>query len=364
MQREIGSNFWLNPKEQYKVDSLNDLTPYGIYGSDVALLSTGRMAERFVLETIQKRNSAIKKIALVPPYTCETVINPFLQLGYELYTYPIDIQLNTTPEKLEEVIYNINPTVVLFHRYFGFETWNGCDEVIQRARKRGIIFIEDKTQCLYSDLKKIEVDYIIGSMRKWAGLPDGGFAVCLEGKFEQKAEQYHQELEEAKVRASYLKYNYLFHQQGEKTTFLAAYRLAENILSNQTIYYRMSSFSEKVQASMDVEQLKKKRRENYKVLFQNLTEENNIYPLTPELTDGVVPLYYAALVKDRGLLQEKLRKEDIYAPIVWPLFDRMPETCFAAESIYKEVLCFPIDQRYEEDDMLRIVECIKKSGGN
>lgn len=360
MQREIGSDFWLNPHEKYVENKEIKLAKYGINGEDYVLLSTGRSAEKMVLETIEKRNPNIEKIALIPPYTCETVIQPFVTLGYKIHTYRIDDYLNATPEMLKEDIHNSKAQVVLFHRYFGFDTFEKCAFVIKEAREKGIIFIEDRTQNLYSKQLDLEVDYTIGSFRKWAGLTDGGFAVCKEGLFSKKTDIYDTKLEQSKLRASYLKYSYMEQFEGYKQKFLEEYKKAEDILCSEISYYSMSPMAQKIQVSLDLKSLKQRRQENYKKVFEELDSCKEIVSITPQISDNDVPLYYVILVKDRIKLQEKLRKYDIYAPIVWPMSDLGIDICDTAKNIHENVLCLPIDQRYGIDDMERMIECVKK----
>lgn len=360
MQREIGSEFWLNPNKIYAENKRIDLRRYEIDGMDEVFLSTGRGAQTFVLETIEGRDSRIKKIALIPPFTCETVIKPFISLGYEIHTYRIDENLNVNPELLKEDIDRSKAQVVLLHRYFGFDTLKDCNSVIDEARQNGIVFIEDRTQNLYSQHVTLNVDYIIGSFRKWTGLPDGGFAVCREGIFSYKPDMYDEKLEEMKLSACYLKYNYMEQFQGDKQKFLERYREAEHILSTEVKYYNMSPMSVKIQTSLDLQNLKQKRQENYKKVYDALNSYKGIVSVTPELSKDDVPLYYVMIVKDRETLQSKLRNYDIYAPIVWPMSSIKMDICSMAKRIYNHVLCLPIDQRYGSDDIERMIECVKK----
>ena len=59
-------------------------------------------------------------------------------------------------------------------------------------------------------------DYFVGSIRKWCGVPDGGFAVCKDGAFTDKPMRSDIALERAKRVASEMKYRYLFLYAGDK----------------------------------------------------------------------------------------------------------------------------------------------------
>lgn len=360
MQKEIGSNFDLDPKRIPKQNLQLDIGEYGIGGNDKALLSTGRGAEHFVLDAIQERMPDIKRIAMIPPFTCETVIEPFIKKGYQISTYPINKNLEIEINNFRKSLISSGAQVVLIHRYFGFDTLKGLESIILEFSAQGIVFIEDMTQCIFSDHYKLTTDYKIGSLRKWSAIPDGGYATCREGTFNKKPVVFDAELEKEKSKAAYLKYYYLHENKGEKEIFLNRFKKAEDILDAEQRYYKMSPLSEKLQASLDIEELKRKRRNNYRKLYESLNRCGCAHILTPELGDADVPLYLALQCKNRKALQKKLADDGIYAPIVWPQSERMPMICSEAQDIYDTILCLPIDQRYDEYDMERIAFCVKE----
>lgn len=360
MQKEIGSNFDLAPGVLLHQGEDVDLRNYGITGSDYALLSTGRSAESLALDEIERRNPEIKKVALIPPFTCGTVIAPFLQNGYHLETYTIDENLNVDGEKFSEELVNSGAQVVLLHQYFGFQTiWN-IEKIIEDASKGGVVFIEDRTQCLYSDFPILPVDYVVGSFRKWAALPDGGFVACRKGALLDKPYKSDCQLEEEKMAAAQMKYRYLHEDKGHKQDFLNKFKIAEDTLNLQNQYFKMSPSSLKVQSGIDIEELRRKRRENYARIYERLKNPQRVHLVTPEVNEREVPLYCALSVDHRTKLQEKLRDNMIYAPIVWPKSDICPGVCTAADKLYRTILCLPIDQRYDIDDMDRMLDCIEE----
>lgn len=358
MISEIGSNFWIDPSITY--DSQKKITPevFGCIGNDFAWLSTGRSAISLVIETIEQRNPEIKKIALIPSYTCHTVIEPFLQAGYGLKTIPVDKNLCTQGVDLLKAVKEVDASIVLLHRYFGFETLPNCFDEIRELRKIGVKVIEDRTQCLYSDFQPLNVDYIVGSIRKWLGVPDGGFAVCSEGKFMGKPSKQDLTLEQAKISASIMKYNFIFMHEGEKKSFIEKFHCAEDILDNQNEKYSIGDFSMKMQANLDVEKLKSQRRQNYSFLLNHIGRTNELHPVFSQLPRGVTPLYFPVLIKDRKAVQKHLANSLIFAPIVWPKAECLPTVCDEANEFYDEMLCLPIDQRYDHNDMNRIIDCL------
>lgn len=357
MLKEIGSNFWLNPNETFVGTSLDTPAQFNCKGEDYVWLSTGRSAIRFVIQTIEKRCPVAKRVAVLPSFTCDTVFEPFLKAGYKVFYYPVEMDLTTQSEAIRQAVYEHDASIVLFHRYYGFDTLDSqincfCDEMSQMGK----FTIEDCTQCLYSDFERSNADFTIGSIRKWTGTPDGGFAVCRDGVFEFKPQKTDKQLETAKVKASYAKYRYLFENAGDKSEMLAMYRYAEDILDVQTDIYAISDTSLKIQANLNVDILKRKRRENFNVLSTCL--KAHIRPLFPLINGPEVPLYFPIFIKDRASLQRHLVQNAIYAPIVWPKSEFQPEVDKGAENAYQHLLCIPIDQRYDAEDMNRIADVI------
>lgn len=358
MLSEIGSNFWISPNELFL--QFSKITPekFGCKGSDYVWMSTGRGAISFVLDTIERRNPDITKVALLPPFTCNTVIEPFLVKGYEVKTFHTGKNLRTTGADIVSTAHECNAGVVLFHRYFGVDSISNIDETVNELRNAGIIVIEDCTQCLYSTFKRSDADYIVGSIRKWCGVPDGGFAVCKDGRFENKPKKKDAELEEAKKKASILKYQYLFEGVGYKNVFLTKYREAEDILNEEKTYFTISDLSAAIQGNLDVENLKQRRRDNYKIIAEGLKEVKGITVITEALADDEVPLYCPIFCEHRFDTQKQLVKNAIYAPVVWLKADCCPAVDEDADYLYDHILCIPIDQRYDEDDMKRVINTL------
>lgn len=358
MQSEIGSNFWLNPKENYPVQELGTPAQFGCSGSDYVWMSTGRSATKFVLKTIQERNPQINKVALLPSFTCHTVIEPFIEYGWTINYYDIDSSLNASADEIINRAKLVNCDVVLFHRYFGFDTIDGYERLCAKFRSEGILSIEDITQCLYSDFQKSQADYTVGSIRKWTGTPDGGFAVCLEGTFKSKPTDSDSMLEKAKLEASFLKYNYLFNKEGEKSAFLEKFRVAEDILDKQKGWYTIGDMSSRVLSNLDVKTLKERRQANYDFVYQGVSSNKAIRLILPNIDNKFVPLYLPLYVENRKSLQSLFIQNSIYAPIVWPKPECLVNVCKNAEDLYNHILCIPIDQRYGLDDMERLLKIL------
>jgi len=360
MIREIGSNFWINPGEGSQGKQIDSPLQFGYRGSDYVWMSTGRSATKLVLKIIEERNHDIQKVVLLPSFTCHTVFEPFMDYGYQIHTMPLYAKFTTSAEDILYYQEKYNASVVLVHRYYGFDTLPGFNKVVEILQKKGVVVIEDCTQCLYSSFPISNADYVVASIRKWCGVPDGGFVICKEGTIPSKPISSDMQMVEAKRIASELKYKYLFEGKGDKPAFKAKYREAESLLDNQKEFFTIGNLSASIQAELDVELLKKKRRDNYEVLLGGLQNNEGIRIIFDSLPDDVVPLYFPILLDNREAMQDLLADNDIYAPVVWPKADNSPSIDDVAKMIYEKILCIPIDQRYDVEDMQRIVEVINK----
>ena len=352
MQREIGSNFWLDPCAAYPCKADPEPQMFHVGGADSAWLSTGRSAITYALRHI--RCSGAKKTALLPPFTCHTVIQPFLNEGYEVVPYTVREDLTTDPKRLLEMVCTYRPSVLLFHHYFGFQTF---PDVMADLSELGVTTIEDRTQCLYSGFPQYSADYTVASIRKWCGVPDGGFAVRKSGQFSDKPTVPDHALEQAKLKASYAKYRYICDNVGDKSAFLQMYREAEDILTAQNQLYSISNTAKLVQMNLQIDCMKQHRRNNFATLHRHLRGKWKL-PFA-SLPDDVTPLYFPFFAEDRAEVQDQLRRKDIYAPIVWPQPEQYDAPNAAAMNLYEHLLCIPIDQRYDTEDMYRVIDALE-----
>lgn len=358
MLSEIGSNFWISPEEIAGQSNIGTPEQFGCAGSDYVWMSTGRSATRMVLRTILERQPNISKVALIPAFTCHTVIEPFIELGFNVHTLPMNLNLETSASDILCALSESGSTILLVHRFYGFDTLPGFNQLISDIRKQGIIVIEDSTQCLYSTFERSEADYYVGSIRKWCGVPDGGFAVCREGNFMNKPICSDDALEIAKREACEMKYAYMFNGVDCKPESKTRYREAEHILDTQSSFYAIGKLSALIQTNLDRNRLRNKRRENYTILAKGLRNHSDIQLVFKELPEDVTPLYLPVFARNRDEAQSLLADNAVYAPVVWPKADCCPLVCSAADELYDNLLCIPIDQRYDTDDMNRILNIL------
>ena len=344
---EIGSNFWIAPDDIGCDMRPINLRQFSIDDEHVIWTSSGRSAIRLALLSIIEQNPHIEKTALLPPFTCHTVIEPFIQLGFDIHYLPINHYLETNAHNISLAIQTTKASVILFHRYYGFNTFPDIEDIINRYQTEQTIFIEDCTQCLYSSFPKSNAAYHVGSLRKWFGIVDGGFVSCQNRHLPSTVLSPDLDLEQAKIQAGTAKYKYLFHNIGTKENFLNLGHQAEDILSNQTCTYAISPTSIRMQNHLDSKQLSLQRRINYQNLAAGVCKIKDIEVVYQNLPDDVVPLYLPVYTKDREELQHYLQQHNVYLPIVWQQNDYQTNISDDTKYAYHNMICFPIDQRYD-----------------
>lgn len=359
MKKEIGSNFW-----EYNDKSCEneEWKPLEEYYKEYFFVS-GRNA----IFTLCNNIKTEKKVALLPAFTCETVIEPFAKAGWQLNFYSINKDLTISNEELSKQIERIEPNLVLFHSYFGFNTYENNKALIENIRKKKITIVEDITQNLFSKFKRVQADYYVASLRKWFAIPDGGILI-IENKDNDFSfnysncinEIYIDALKAFKDKKSYMEDN--DYDEDKKTRFMNEYQNIKEKIANVEDIEEMSEKSKNIFKNVDRKKLKDARRKNYNFLIDNLMKfDKDIEIIIDKINDDEVPLYCPIYIKDnREDFQRYMANNRIYCPIIWgrPKYVKS-ENDVNVNYIYNHILSIPCDQRYDEEDMKRIIDTIE-----
>ena len=349
MKNEIGSNFWITSRQyQSIVHSSSDDEPQ-LWGSNITFLSTCRSAISSALSSIEGDSP---KVALLPAFTCHSVLHPFLEMGYKVFPYRVNTDLSIDPEAFIADVRIYHPSVVLVHSYFGFNTTGNLQSIVDQLKAKGVFIIEDLTQRLFSTFESQPSNCQVGSIRKWMPIPDGAFiSTVLSDTIDED-----KELVQAKMEAMMAKGDYIVEDKGEKSAFRQLLKDAEDLLDSRTRSYRMSKASRLIFNSYDLHELAKRRSDNYRYLVRGMRDFEDLEILFPDLDDATVPFLLPVLVKkNRKALQQYLASKEIFPTVIWAcpqhfrnLIDKQ------AQYVYDSILCFHCDQRYNVEDMQRI----------
>lgn len=315
---------------------------------------------REILLEIAKRYSHTNKVVLLPAFTCKVVIEPFEQLGWTICYFSVHKNLRINALSFRTEIKTNHPALVLVHPYFGMEL-NKIEEILlEEAKACGCNIILDNTQCIYSEKRYEWADYVVGSLRKWIPIPDGAYVDCLV-PFE-KVGVTNGRYVERELEAQYLRGVY-YNSKDEQVKAISRRLDAEamDILDEERIsIHAICDFSRKVIASTDMVANAEQCWRNFRYLYANL-DCGYISPISTSMEDvSTAPLMLPFYTNDRKTVQQKLARERIYAQYLWPVPN---EECLVNEDIkyiYEHHLVFFVDQRYDENDMQRIVKIVNK----
>lgn len=302
----------------------------GFLHDDGVLLNSGRNALEYVLMSLRD----VKHLYL-PYYTCNVVMEPVEKMGIPYSFYHINQKLEIESLPLLQC-----GDYLIYTNYFGIK-----DEYVKTlANHYGAKLIVDNAQAWFAEpIKGVNTIY---SPRKYVGLPDGGIAYCTkhidEGSFDQDV---------SFDRCSHL----LKRIDVGPSEGYAVFRANSKQLIGQPIK-RMSRLTKRILLSIDFEVVRDKRKKNFGLLHQCLNKTNLFF--MPLIESFACPMIYPYLTNDRSLRQ-KLIENKIFVATYWP---NVFEWCKQEDMEYdlaNRIVFIPIDQRYDKEDMKRIVEMIK-----
>jgi len=296
------------------------------YHTSAIKLNSGRNAFKYILKA-----QNIKKI-YIPNFICNSIIEPLIELfvSYEFYNIDSNFEIIQKIDLLKD-------ERILYVNYFGLKS----KYVKRLADKYQNNLILDNTQDFFEiPLKNIDAIY---SPRKFFGVSDGGYLYTnhlLEDLLT---------FDESYIHSAQL----LGRTDKEASLFYNEYKKAEQRLINQPIK-KMSNLTNKILSSIDYERIKQKRKENFEYLHNELKEINLLENIDIKST----PFIYPFITNDVQL-REKLIKNKIYIAKYWSeVLDRESISNVEIDFVNK-LMPLPIDQRYDFDDMYRILKIIK-----
>ncbi len=320
---------------------------------DIRHMMSGRCG--ILLSILDWMHTDQKRVAYLPAFTCETVMDGYVKAGYRIVCYDLDPQLNPLydPAMLEEIS--------IFHLcgYFGFNTF---DEVFaQQCANRGIAVLLDATHSVFSKGGIPDcVTYVASSFRKWFGVTCGGIAIKRGGQFLLQPEEIHQ---------SHLDLRYACLSSSGvaiETQNATICHHAETLYWDAELLLRkVFSIQKSDQQSIDIVNgypvsfMIQKRRENYLQLLEGIRQLETIQPFFPVLSDGVCPSHFSVYAQNRDALQKHCKEQGIVAKLFWPVPPYIEAINYpGATYIYNHILSLPCDQRYGPQEMQFILDTL------
>lgn len=326
---------------------------------------SGRVGIRVILQSLKK-----KKKFLLPSYLCDSIVQPFKQEGVTIKFYPVKNNLNINISHLNKLISSFKPDGILFVNYFGFPPNKNEKEFLLKIKEK-LTVIEDCTHGSLLETKTPLVGdvghYVVTSFRKYLPVPDGAL-VINKTKDKLRLLKYSESIffskrllakiirtEFIKNRKSYLEYLYL-----------KLFREAEEFLDSFNKIISMSNFSKQILIRLNFQNIMERRRHNFLFILKEFLNNKQLKkigsPLYNKLPDKVSPFLFPVRVLSgkRDQLQKKLRENNIFCPIIWPVYKGLQLNGFEDSfELSQNILCFPIDQRYLKKDMEYIINKLK-----
>lgn len=348
--QDIGSVFCLSEER------LNEIKSVKVKSDDLRYYSLCREALCAVALSIDKK----KRKALLPAYSCQTVLDPFEQNGYEIVLYSAKPDMSIDTLDIVQKAKEFKPTITVVHPYHGMDFNDDEIKALKEVRKTGSEIVEDLTQCLFSEREYDFVDYYVGSIRKWADTVEGGF-LRTNKKIDSPTE-CNKDFFEVRKTAMEIKQKYF--ETGDKELKKECSELLEKsdeISERIIVPHKMTELAVKLFKTVDQQNAKQKRIENYTYLYNEISKMDGkkIRPIIGDLTRlTTAPLFFPVYVKERDELWDELKRNDVHALKLWKGHKKQVEIDDNVKTLFLNTMTIPCDQRYTEKDLKRVVKII------
>lgn len=341
MVKEIGSEFSYEEKQNGHGIKLT------IEDAEETFVFSGRTA----IETVLKNEPAIHK-AMLPSYCCDSMIEPFRRSGIEISFYSVQYENGL------HIDINVSEDVdcILWCNYFGF---NVPMPDFSQFIKNGGIIMEDITHSLFSvhPFHK-QSHYLVASIRKWEPVFCGGYVASLQRKMKYVPYQLPQEqfISDKKKAMKDKKCFLADDSTKRKEEFLELFSKSNSWLAEKYSGLTIDQESHDYLCSVNVKEQINKRKQNARCLYQYLEQIENVECLFDK--DAMdCPLFVPVIIRNgkRDYVRKKLIENQIYCPVHWP----KPKENGCESNLYDIELSLICDQRYDLNDMKRMISVLK-----
>lgn len=366
------------------------------------LLSSGRSAYLNVWLNLLHAGRDLDAV-LLPSFLCYSILMPFRRMGVRIEYYRVGADLSVDWEDLERKAGRLgSKAVAVIVNYFGFPESGDVVRAICRIRQTGAHVVYDATHSLLndspwpaaadasrsdsvlggvSDLASSSVpgaspaaDVCIMSLRKALPVVDGAAVVWLDGAQPAPALSVAGERVDSyfssRALAMMMKASHTADGLGNPRDYLNLYDQAEAALDREfRANCGMSGLSRSIIKRLDLDRIRRSRRENFVELVKVLSEHGpscaGLQLLFPELPDGVVPLGCPVVTDERDALRERLAARGVLTQILWESPTEVPREEFPESRVLSErILVLPCDQRYSPEHMEIVARAASTHGSS
>lgn len=348
----IGGEFWIDDKLFNKqLDNFNNI--------NAVFLSGGQSALRFIIQDIEIKQD---EYVLMPSYLCPSILHNFNKLNVKFEFYKINKDLSIDLEDVKIKIEKYKVKAVVFIDYFGFYHKKETINYLKQLKKQNIILIEDAVQMLWFHRNRFIGDYVFNSYRKFLPI-DGAIVLCKNVKnYNFIEDKYYESVNLARIKKTEFKNFHI----GTEEEFLTLYAKAEEEYYKRESIIGIDERSKQLLSKVDYGYIFRKRKENYCYLYDNLISNDKVKIMYKKewIYDNSV-LGFPILIDNRDEVRKKLREFNIYCPVHWDILNEdWSKKYNESRYVSSKILTLPIDQRYDLDDMNRLMCIINKLIGD
>jgi perosamine synthetase len=324
-------------------------------------------------------NLGVDDEVLIPAYNCGSEIDVFSKAGVSLQPYRIT---DTSEIDMEDFVGRITKRTraALVTHYFGFP--QAISDIAKICSEKRIYLIEDCAHALLSRVDERMLgsagDIAVFSFPKTLGVPDGGALVVntpdisgwnwvmvspsnkvictrllplLKSTLLEKSSAW-PILEQFLLSVIRNRQLGSIESSNQKSGTLP--RMPEDYYYDDSNTDRqMSQLTSYLLSKIDVGSVVERRRINYLMLLDILKDREDVRPLFSDLPEGVCPLYFPVLTKNRERVARNLNKRSIRAISWWRGYhNSLPWYEFEAACMLKDsVMALPIHQDISEEQI-------------
>ncbi len=321
-------------------------------GADVLFSMSGRCAIYSCLLDIRPNDN--RRVAYVPAYTCETVLDCYKKAGYKCRFYDIDPE-GLKPRFIEENLDGVS--VFSLCGYYGFSTYDSG--FLKICKDRNILILQDITHTPFEPNPMS--DYLAGSLRKWMGVACGGIAVKRSASFSIALIPADMEYLEGR-------YNFLnsveenAHGADQTDDDKSRTLFWENELELRRKFDSFGSdqLSRSILEYFPYDRMIAKRRENYRCILTHLERQEGWKLIFPDLIGQATPSHLSVYADNREDFRHHLESAGIGSTVYWPVPPMIDdiEAYPGAKEIYSHICSIQIDQRYDVDEMRELASSL------
>ena len=296
------------------------------YHPELLALNTGRNALAYLIQA-----RAIRKL-YIPHFLCDSVSGVCARENCQVAGYAIDANfLPVFPVEMEadSWLYVVN--------FYG----QICNAQVAKWKQQWKNLIFDNVQAFFqAPVAGVDTIY---SCRKFFGVPDGAY-------LSTDAEPIPLETDASRERMRHILGRF---ETGCASDFYTAFKENDRSFKELPVR-RMSPLTENLLAALDYDVIREKRNANWVTLHKALGSRN---PLVLNMPDG--PYMYPFYCRNGMEIKKQLAEKKIYIPTLWP--NVLEQDAGELEQDYaRNILPLPVDQRYTQSDMARIIEEVSK----